>query len=148
MIIAIDFDGTIVSQDGPYDAAAPEFLPGAKDALLALQRAGHRLLLWSARANLANRENWRRNPLWTEEPPGWENDRELNEQRYQVMCRFVASELPGVFAAVDDGRQGKPVGVDLFIDDKAIGLGPLGLEWKQIAYRLGEPEHVGTRPGR
>ena len=38
MLIAVDFDGTIVRDDRPYeDTATPlAFLPGAKEGLLAL----------------------------------------------------------------------------------------------------------------
>ena len=42
MRVGIDFDGTVVSQDRPYaDVVSPlEFVPGAKEGLLALKAAG------------------------------------------------------------------------------------------------------------
>jgi hypothetical protein len=61
--------------------------------------------------------------------------------RYQQMLEFVERELPGVFAAVDDGMAGKLPGVDIFIDDKALrlGHGTGGFWWGAIAGMYGEP---------
>lgn len=46
MIIAIDFDGTLVR--GAYPAIGP-LLPGAKKSLSELHERGHYLILWSCR---------------------------------------------------------------------------------------------------
>lgn len=46
MIIAVDFDGTIVEHKFPK--IGPE-LPGAIEALKDLQEAGHKVILWSIR---------------------------------------------------------------------------------------------------
>lgn len=148
MIIASDFDDSIVSQAGRdyEDVETPlRFMPGAKKALLSLKRAGHTLLLYSGRANRALRVDPNLNPLvragvkrinreW------WEANQPVNEARYQQMLRFVDEELPGVFDAVDDGQQGKP-SADIYIDDKALrlGHGADSVGWQTVAHRYGEP---------
>jgi hypothetical protein len=143
MIIAIDFDNTVVEQDGNYaDLETPLRLkPGAMAALTSLKAAGHILLLFSARANRA---------LVGETPDidplhraGVVNRAQrpaslcLNTARFNQMVCFVEEKLPGIFDAIDDGLQGKP-NADLFIDDKAITFGPLGMNWQGIAARYGE----------
>lgn len=50
MIIAVDFDGTIVKHEFP-DIGPP--VPGAIKALLALQEEGHKLILWTVRIGVA-----------------------------------------------------------------------------------------------
>lgn len=144
MIIAIDFDGTLVTQDRPYDdvTTPPEFMPGAKEAVLSLKRAEHILILYSGRANLALRKDWRRNPLWRNlivkfNESRWEKNREINEARYQQMVEFVTKELPGVFDSIDDGSQGK-VSADLFIDDRNFAFKGEAGSWDEIRGILGE----------
>lgn len=146
MIFAIDFDGTVVSQEHAYDDLESPLvlLPGALQALLSLKRSGHALLLYSARANLALREDWRLNPLWTSgavpvDLTWWNGHRELALARYQQMLDFCTNELPGVFDAIDDGKQGKPTGVDLFLDDRAFGWDYTG-GWEEVELLYGEPE--------
>lgn len=137
MIIAVDFDGTIVSSDRPYnDIYSPLiFLPGAREGLRSLKRAGHTLVLWSGRTNRALIYNPEFDPLWVEGMP-WPSDaaRMLHADRLRQMLRFVAEELPGVFDAIDDGRQGK-LEADLYIDDRGIGA---DINWKAIAATYGE----------
>ena len=143
MIFAIDFDNTVVEQDGAYsDLETPLRLkPGAMAGLTSLKAAGHILLLYSARANRALvGEHPEVDPLHR---AGCVNRMQrhgslcLNTARYQQMVAFVEEKLPGIFDAIDDGMQGKP-NADLFIDDKAITFGPLGMNWQQIAGRYGE----------
>jgi hypothetical protein len=148
VVISIDFDDTIVSQAGRAydDVTTPlRFMPGAREALVSLKRAGHTLVLFSGRANRALREDPMLDPLIRAgkkrfDRARWERGREVNEARYQQMLAFVEAQLPGVFAAVDDGLQGKP-SADLIIDDKAVrlGHGVIGLGWRQIAQMHGEP---------
>lgn len=142
MIIAIDFDGTIIDDTHQYDDLATplKFLPGALRALHALRRAGHTLILYSGRANRALREDWRLNPLWLSHAVPFDVDRwarnlPLNRARYKQMVDFVETELPGVFSAIDDGHQGK-VSADLYIDDRALKYGPNN--WGAIAEAYGE----------
>ena len=140
MRIAVDFDGTIVQQDKPYDQTNGQFtfIPGAKEALLSLKAAGHQLLLYSARASKHHRVDVTLDPLWTnkkKKPPA--RYYEINNARFQEMCDFVGRELPGVFNAIDTGDAGKPT-VDVFIDDRAIRLGASGFSWAEIQEQYGD----------
>lgn len=141
--IATEFDDVIVRKPLQFDDTITplEFMPNAKDGLYALRRAGHVLLLYSVRANRANREDRLLDPLVLSgavrvDPFVWEKNRPVYEARYQQMLTFVAENLSGVFAGIDDGRQGKP-SVDLVIDQRSIGLIP-GLGWKRITHLYGE----------
>jgi hypothetical protein len=145
MRIAVDFDGTIVSQDRPYnDLSSPlEFIPGAKEGLLSLRRAGHSLLLWSARASRAlladpNLDPFVRAGVVKSNRSHWLESRHLHRARFEAMVEFVNRELPGVFDAIDDGLAGKP-SVDLFVDDRSMVMrGPA--TWSRIARTYGEAE--------
>ena len=147
MLVCVDFDGTIVRQDRPYeDTTTPlAFLPGAREGLLALKRAGHTLILWSARTNRALLYTPDHDPLvraGVRKPnlARWEKERPIHWARYFQMRAFVETQLPGVFAVIDDGIQGKP-GVDLFIDDRALryGFGHDAVGWQGIALLYGQP---------
>ena len=145
MIISVDFDGTVVDQSTVFDDAAVDhlvLLPNAREALQALKRAGHILILYSGRANIAHREDWKLNPLWRDgivpfDEKRWEKSRAIFEARYQAMLDFVAKELPDVFDVIDDGRQGKPTW-DLLIDNSAIGRFGLDVTWTDIVDLYGE----------
>lgn len=141
MIIGIDFDGTLVQTRVYSDLNQPlSLVPGAHVALKSLLKADHVMILYSSRSNRALRVDWRLNPLWknltVEQIQRWEASREFHEARYQQMVQFVTAELPGIFAAIDDGQQGKPL-ADLFIDDKSQRFGARGLQWEQIAATWG-----------
>jgi hypothetical protein len=143
VLIVLDFDGTIVNDDHDYDDLATPltFKYGAREALRALARAGHVLVLCSGRANRALRLDWTLNPLWNGVVPfdveRWKRHQGLNQARYQQMLAFVGAELPGIFAMVDDGGQGKVSG-DLYVDDKALRYG-FSMDWSAIAVAYGEP---------
>jgi hypothetical protein len=142
--IAVDFDGTVVREDRAYeDLETPlEFVPYAKEGLHALKRAGHVLMLVSARANRALREDWQLHPLWRQDmnpPVWWEKSQPINEARYRQMLDFVKKELPGVFDCIDDGYCGK-LGADVYLDDKALRLSAAeGTSWYEVAERFGDP---------
>jgi hypothetical protein len=145
MIFCLDFDGTLVEQ-GPYDATTPlVLLPGAREALLSLKAADHLLVLWSARANLALREDPMLDPLVRAgakrlNRAQWERSKEVHRARYQQMITFVDAELPGIFDAIDDGRAGK-LEADLYVDNRALryGFGLDAVGWSAIAARYGAP---------
>jgi len=152
MLIAVDFDNTVVESRGRGydDVKAPlVFVLGAKAGLASLKAAGHSLLLYSARANRALREDATLDPMVRSSArkvhqKTWDADRVLNQVRYQQMLDFVARELPGVFDAIDDGQQGKPV-ADLFIDDRGLrlGNGPMATTWAVVSQVYGEPIYSG-----
>lgn len=148
MIIAVDFDDTIVSQAGRAydDVETPlEFMPGALEGLRALKRAGHRLIVFSGRASRALRVNPMLDPLAKAGVKSvnlerWEKSQPINEARYRQMLDFIAEHLAEVIDAVDDGTCGK-VSADLYIDDKALRFGapPLAAQWEVVASMWGEP---------
>lgn len=144
MIIAIDFDGTIVSQDRPYDDVETSltFLPGAKEGLHALKRAGHKLVLWSGRARLSLRNNDPTlDPLFNAGVKRGRADRntKVNEARFVQMVDFVDEELPGIFDYVYKGGECDKPGVDMFIDNIAVKLGGgYGVNWFQIKHMYGD----------
>ena len=151
MRIVCDFDGSVITEQ-PWDSDTPlVFMTDAMESLLALKRAGHTLILFSSRANRANREDWKLNPEnVAKDAEGrfnvsrWYVQRQIHERRYQQMLDFVATELPGVFAYIDDGQQGKP-DADLFIDDRGVRLyaDALGTSWPNLVRLLGEVEIDG-----
>lgn len=141
MIIAIDFDGTVVEQ--PMDPCSPDeelcLRPKARAGLLALKDAGHTLVLHSARSNMALRLDWKLNPLWADgvvlfDPDRWAVERDFWEASHRRMEAFVDQQLPGVFDAVDQGMQGKPV-ADLYLDDRALRMG--WGSWDLVAEKYG-----------
>lgn len=146
MIIALDFDGTIVREDD-YAATKPlRFLPGAREALVDLKRAGHTLILWSARSNraLLYTPSWDplvRAGIRKVNLARWRAERPVHQARYRQMLEFVEKELAGIIDGVDDGLQGKPT-ADLFIDNRALryGFGADALGWRAIATLYGQPE--------
>ena len=144
MIIAIDFDGTIVSQDYPFnDVKTPlQFLPGAKEALYSLKKARHKLVLWSGRARLSLRKN---NPSLDPlvkagvKRARSDLDSKINEARFKQMIAFVSAELPDVFDYIYEGGECDKPGVDMFIDNIALRLGgSMGVNWTQIRHMFGE----------
>jgi hypothetical protein len=147
MVIAVDWDGTIVEQDGRTyaDVTSPfKLMPGALDALRALKSAGHKLILWSGRANHALRFDPMLDPLVRAgvkkvDMARWETgSRDLNQARFDQMVSFAETELDGIFDAIDDGKVGK-VSADLYIDDRALrfGVGLSGARWADIAKQYG-----------
>lgn len=135
MIIAVDFDGTVVKETA-WNYLGPLVLEqNALPALYALRNAGHSLLLYSARANQALQAQPSLDPLHRAGVitfPRTLQTAALAGMRFKAMVEFVETELPGIFDAIDDGRQGKP-NADLFIDNRAVNFGPYGMDWQEIA---------------
>jgi hypothetical protein len=145
VIIAVDFDGTVVDDSRPYaDTTSPlRLLPGAKEGLAALKKARHTLILWSARSNRALREDPALDPLVRAgvkklDRAAWEQARPLHQGRYEQMLSFVKQELPNIFDAIDDGTCGK-VAAQLYIDNNALRFGRnlSGMGWPAIAVEYG-----------
>lgn len=146
MRIAIDFDGTVVRDDREYaDVETPlEFVDGAERAIRSLKKAGHALLLWSARASRALLYDPMLDPLVRAgvaplDIEQWRKSQSIHLARHRQMLAFVAERCAGWFDAVDDGAGGKPL-VDLFIDDRVLrlGAGPGGFGWWHIMEMYGE----------
>lgn len=146
MIFSVDFDGTVVSQARDYeDVSTPfVFVPGAKEALQALKRAGHVLILCSARTNLSlwvdpNLDPLVRAGIRKVDHALWESKRAMHAARIEHMVEFCKTDLPGVFDAIDYGECGKML-ADLFIDNNALRLGPgqLGVSWDKVVDMYGD----------
>ena len=143
MLIAVDFDGVVVRTNRSFaDTTTPlQMMPGAKDGLLALKKAGHTLLLYSARANRALLFTPEWDPLvraGVRRPHevAWAAGKELHWARYRQMLAFCETELAGVFDAIDDGLQGKPL-ADLFIDDRSREFGVDAHGWADLIHLYG-----------
>ena len=125
MIIAVDFDGTIVESDYPRIGKP---IPFAFDVLLRLQREGrHRLILWTVR------------------------DGELLQEAVEY-CARGGLEFYAVNQNFPNEPEGSPrkLNADLFIDDRNLG-GMYG--WSRIYQMIasGRPlslpeSNFGTRP--
>ena len=145
MKICVDFDGTVVDRSGyENDTTEPlEFAPGAQATLYLLAQS-HTVILSSARANTALRLDWRRNPLWRNDPDfdveRWELEKVAHQARYEHMLAFVEENLPGVFAFIDDGSQGKIL-ADLYLDDEGLRMngGWLSADWSVVEQVYGVP---------
>lgn len=150
MIIVIDFDGTVVSDDREFTDCVTPFvlMPFVNDGLRSLIAAGHTLILSSCRANRAQRFNPALNFDEHDEDPDvidWKIVEyrqivcEMHRQRYAHMVRWVRENLPGIFEHIDDGVQGKII-ADLYIDNRGVSYGEqrLALDWLGIARTWGE----------
>lgn len=112
MIIAVDFDGTIVRHRYPKIG---EELPFATTTLKMLQRDGHRLILWTVREGEL-----------LEEAVDW--------------CRSHGLEFYAInrdFPEEDSTGKGysRKLKADLFIDDRSFGGLP---DWGTIYHRISE----------
>ena len=101
MIIAIDFDGTIVNNKFPEIG---EPIGNAFDALLAMKRSGYKLILWTCRNDIAERN-------YLTEAVDFCRDRGLEFDAINDNL----SDSP--FAHLGNGRK---VYADLYIDDKSL----------------------------
>lgn len=123
MIIAVDFDGTIVEHKYPLIG---EEIPDAVETLKQLIRDGHKLILWSVREGDLLREALE----WCEERG--------------ITFYAVNKDFPE--EREEDRHFTRKIKADLFIDDRNLGGLP---EWKQI-YRMissghpHRPTHVTT----
>jgi len=144
MKICVDFDGTVVEENGEfYSGGGPEkfeFIPFAQQALRALHRAGHFLILSSCRAN---REKRFGPEIFIDDtiPTDWrvvEKRLELctiHQRRFEGMRQFIRSNLPGVFDVIDEGTLGKPI-ADLYFDNRAF-LVRGAREWERVGNLYG-----------
>lgn len=132
MLIAVDFDGTIVPDKFYPNKIPDEFMPGAKEALISLNAAGHTLVLWTLR-----------------------DDGEFAMSRkLQIAADFLRRNGLGFIVLPNQVFNSRfntwKLPVDLFIDDKIPG----GFQgWDFILSSLGinnegEPKILGGNPER
>ncbi len=128
MIVAVDFDGTVVDNHWPK---VGEEAPGAVDALLLLSNAGHRIVLWTCRCEAA-----------LEDAVAWFEERGI--------------QLAGVNDV--PGRQGPSpkLSADVYIDDKGLGVplitlygfrGPV-VDWARVPELLRQVPAAAWEPLR
>ncbi len=100
MIFAVDFDGTIVT-DGTLSTR-----PGAVQAIKAMHRLGHRIIIHSVRLTKPWFENL--------DDPDWGGYKERYRELLNVLKRHKLDEIVELWE-----YPGKP-DADVFIDDKAM----------------------------
>ena len=112
MIIAVDFDGTIVRHRYPKIGEEIAF---ATDTLKLLQRDGHRLILWTVREGEL-----------LDEAIAWCKQRGL--EFYAINRDFPEEDATGKGFS-------RKLKADLFIDDRSFGGLP---DWGMIYHRIRE----------
>ena len=110
MIIAVDFDGTIVRHRYPKIG---EELPFATETLRMLIREGHRLILWTVREGKL-----------LDEAIEWCRDRGV--EFYAINRDFPEEDATGIGFS-------RKLKADLFIDDRSFGGLP---DWGTIYHRI------------
>jgi hypothetical protein len=111
MVIAIDFDGTMVPDCFPGKPTS--FLPGAKETILDLLKMGHTVVVWSLRCSYLGLPNsWSGNPG-------------------SLMQQFLLENgLEKIATTAPQGRcWPAKFPADIYIDDKVIGGFP---GWEKI----------------
>lgn len=115
MLIAVDFDGTIVTNRYPEIG---EEIPFAVDTLKMLRQDGHRLILWTVREGHQ-----------LDEAVNWCRERGLE---FYAVNRDYPEETTD-----NNPHFSRKLKVDLFIDDRNLGgLPDWGIIYKMIKHRL------------
>jgi hypothetical protein len=93
MVIAVDFDGTIVEHEFPDIGPLKE---GAIEALMAFKKAGHQIVIWTCRKG--------------------EEEKELRQflTEKQIPFDTINSPVPGFDLST------RKIYADVYIDDKAL----------------------------
>jgi len=99
MIIAVDFDGTIVEHAYPQIGKP---IPFAVEALKRLQQEGHQLILWTVREGELLQQ-------------AMDYCKERGVELYAVNTNFPDESL------IHDGNTARKLTADLFIDDHNLG---------------------------
>ncbi|HHT23153.1 MAG TPA: hypothetical protein GXZ87_07580 [Bacteroidales bacterium] len=112
MIIAVDFDGTIVENRYPEIG---EFRPGAVEALRKLKRDGYQLILWTCRTGL-----------------------EL--ARAVAVCAEAGIRFDAINAnlrseVVKYGSDSRKINADIYVDDRGLSKLP---DWSNIYTEIRE----------
>lgn len=139
LTISVDFDGTLIQPGGGtvlYGGRVPlSWRPGAKEGLVAMAAAGHRLVLHSCRCNPID-------PVLDPSAEAaafyrWGTPPESAAQRWAAfgeMKAFLMMEgVWGLFAEVWQAP-GKPI-AEVYIDDRAESP-----DWRSLAAEFGIPQ--------
>ncbi len=120
MIIAVDFDGTIVEHRYPHIGAERPF---AIETLRLLQQEHHRLILWSVREGelLSEAVEW---------------CRERGVEFYAINRDYPEE-------SIKDENFSRKLKVDIFIDDRNLGGIP---DWGTIYSMIKRREHLAPPP--
>ena len=118
MVIAVDFDGTLVEHR--YPAIGKEIL-FAFETLRELQKQKHQLILWTIRTG-------------KELDEALEFCRERGIEFYAVNCSYPEEKF--------DAKDSRKINADIFIDDRNIGGLP---GWGEIWQMLNPGENPGLR---
>jgi len=106
MIIAVDFDGTIVENKFPKIG---EFKPGAKETLAKLYSEGHYIIIWTCRSGI--------------KCSACEKFLKINNVKYHVINQQNPENL-----AFHKGLDTRKVFADIYVDDKHLGF---KVDWKK-----------------
>ena len=124
MIIAVDFDGTIVEHEYPRIGAE---IPFAIDTLKRLQKEQHRIILWSVREGKLLEE--------------------AVEYCRQRGLEFYAANKDYPEETTEDKRYSRKLKVDLFIDDRNLGgLPDWGVIYRMVHDNLTYEQVIGNMP--
>lgn len=115
MVIAVDFDGTIVKHEYPRIG---EELPFATETLKMLQRDGHRLILWSVREDEL-----------LQEAVDWCHERGVD-------FYAVNKDYPEENGRHNNESFSRKLKADMFIDDRNLGgLPSWGEIYQMVSHR-------------
>ncbi|HOK51123.1 MAG TPA: hypothetical protein PLD12_08310 [Bacteroidales bacterium] len=125
MIIAVDFDGTIVEHEYPRIGKEKPF---AFYTLKKLQADGHQLILWTSRQGTALDE-------------AVEFCRRNGVEFYAVNKNFPEE--------VWDENVGRKIVADIYIDDRNLGGFPgWGEAYQMISGQISTPQYVPPKPSK
>jgi hypothetical protein len=119
MIIAVDFDGTIVNHEFPEIG---EEKTGAFQTLISIKKAGHKLILWTCRND---------------------NDPALHGRRVLTEAVEFCASKGIVFDAVNSNIAGigfnpyPKIYADLYIDNRAMWNYGFIVDWKRLKQYFG-----------
>lgn len=111
MIIAIDFDGTIVYNEYPNIGTLK---PHAKEIINTLYERGHKILIWTCRTRLLEHQAIEF----------------LKEEG--IKFHYCNNQLPEVIS--EYGNDVRKLSYDVLIDDR--NLGGIPDDWREIWYKL------------
>lgn len=123
MIIAIDFDGTIVQNRYPEIG---QMLPNAGDVIREWQRQGHKIIINSCRAGT----------------PFIEMVNYLDKSR--IPYDAVNENLPERIN--EYGSDTRKISADIYIDDKCLFCSKIN--WEDIRYRVAQKTKTATKQSK